>query len=337
MRQKIRLLVIILTLAALVVPLTAHAAVVGRFTLVTGQVDLLKGGKLPAIAAKVQDGVEPGDVIRTKTKAKAQLTMVDDSVITLAPESRLAIADYQYNPAREERRAVVRLFRGLVHTVVNRIIKTEEPDFIMETHTATIGVRGTNWYTLLGPNSTGAYLPHGYFGGEFQPLHRSRPCSCCIPCNLPRSPGQATLPAPGSDSGDPQNAGANDGHGADRRRVRIWPACPRDGRPISISLDAAGEPGPEALAANDSPGARSHSIRLPPPVQPAPSSSRTAGPPARPEPDHDWSLNDLAETAGCAGSAVRASDLPPAGCSPGRPRSGKRKNLLALIGAKEYY
>jgi hypothetical protein len=142
----------------------AHAAVVGRFSLVKGQVDLLKQGKIPAIAAKYQDGVEVGDVIRTKSKAKAQLTMVDDSIITLAPETRLAIADYQYNPARQERRAVVRAFRGLVHTVVNRIIKTEEPDFIMETHTATIGVRGTNFYTLLVPNFTGAYLAYGALG-----------------------------------------------------------------------------------------------------------------------------------------------------------------------------
>ena len=151
---------------------------VGRFTLVRGQVDVLKGGKIPAIPAKVQDGVETGDVIRTKTGAKAQLSMVDDSVITLAPESRLAIADYQYNPARGERRAVLRLFRGLVHTVVNRIIKTEEPDFIMETHTATIGVRGTDWYTLLGPNSTGVYLPRGILG---------------VSSNLPTVPGLVRL------------------------------------------------------------------------------------------------------------------------------------------------
>jgi hypothetical protein len=154
MQQRIRLALIMLVVVVLAVPLTAGAAVVGRFTLVTGQVDLLKGGKIPAIAAKVQDGVEAGDIIRTKTKAKAQLTMVDDSVITMAPESRLALADYQYDAARGERRAVVRLFRGLVHTVVNRIIKTEEPDFIMETHTAVVGVRGTNFFTLLGPIST---------------------------------------------------------------------------------------------------------------------------------------------------------------------------------------
>ena len=180
MRQKIRLLVIIFILAALAIPLTAHAAAVGRFTLIKGQVDVLKGGKVPGIPAKVQDGVEPGDVIRTKSGAKAQLSMVDASVITLAPESRLAVADYHYDPAGGERRAVLRLFRGLVHTVVNRIIKTEEPDFIMETHTATIGVRGTDWYTLLGPNSSGVYLLNGILS---------------VSSNLPAVKGSIRLPA----------------------------------------------------------------------------------------------------------------------------------------------
>ena len=164
MQRKVFCGLITIFLLALLLPTVLHASVVGRFTLIKGQVDVLKDGKLPAVSARVQDGVEPGDVIRTKSGAKAQLSMVDASIITLAPESRLAIADYHYNAAQGERRAVLRLFRGLVHTVVNRIIKTEEPDFLMETHTATIGVRGTSWYTLLGPNSTGVYLTQGILG-----------------------------------------------------------------------------------------------------------------------------------------------------------------------------
>jgi hypothetical protein len=162
MRPKIQLTLIFMMLISLSIPLAARAAgVVGRFTQVTGQVDLLKEGKVPAIAAKVQDGVEQGDVIRTKSGAKAQLTMVDDSIITMAPDSRLAIADYQYNPAREERRAVVRIFRGLVQTVVKRIIRREQPDFVIETHTAVTGVRGSNPYFLLLPSLTSVYLPQG--------------------------------------------------------------------------------------------------------------------------------------------------------------------------------
>jgi hypothetical protein len=161
MREKIRWAVILLAVMMLVVPMAAPAATVGNFTQVTGEVDLLKGGKIPAIPVRVQGGVEAGDVIRTKARAKVQLTMVDDSVITLAPESRLAIADFHYDAARNDRRAVLRLFRGLVHTVVKRLIKAEEPDFVMETLTAVLGVRGTDWYTLLGPNYTAAYLLRG--------------------------------------------------------------------------------------------------------------------------------------------------------------------------------
>jgi hypothetical protein len=155
---------IVILLLALILPLTVHATVVGHFTQLRGEVDLLKGGQIPGRAVKVQDGVEPGDVIRTKARAKAELTMIDNSIIVLAPESRLAVADYAYNPATNERRAVVRVFRGLVHTVVNRIIQTEQPDFIMETHTAVIGVRGTNWYTLLAPAFTSVYLAQGTLG-----------------------------------------------------------------------------------------------------------------------------------------------------------------------------
>jgi hypothetical protein len=167
MRRTIRLvlslwmMMALLGFIAFVGPQPAHASVAGRFTMVTGKVDLLKQGKLPAIRAKVQDGVEPGDIIRTKSRSKAQLQMVDDSIITLAPESRLAIADYQYKTAPEERRAVLRFFRGLMQATVKRIIKREEPDFIIETHTAVVGVRGSNPYVLLRPAFTTVYLPEG--------------------------------------------------------------------------------------------------------------------------------------------------------------------------------
>ena len=161
MQKKLFCGLILVLLLALTLPTSLFASVAGHFTMVRGQVDLLKGGQLPAVAAKVKDAVAPGDIIRTKSKAKAQLTMVDDSIITLAPESRIAIADYKYNTASRERRAVLRIFRGLMQTVVKHIIKKEQPDFIVETHTATIGIRGSNPYFLLMPAFTSVYLPQG--------------------------------------------------------------------------------------------------------------------------------------------------------------------------------
>lgn len=160
-----KMLVTFTMLALIVVlPLSAQAAPVGKLIMVQGHVDLLKQGKLPALAAKVNDGVEPGDVIRTKAKAKAQVLFVDDTTLTLAPESRVAIADYLYDG--RTRRATLHLFRGMVHTLVKKIIQLQEPDFVMQTHTAAVGVRGTEWYTIIKPASTLVYNTTGRLGVE---------------------------------------------------------------------------------------------------------------------------------------------------------------------------
>ena len=161
MRRKYLWAVFALLTLILLIAAGAQAAVVGRFTQVEGQVDLLKQGKVPATPARVNDGVEPGDVIRTKSKAKAQVKFVDESQVTLAPESRIAVADFVYDADKGQRRAVLRFFKGVIHTVVTRILKTQEPDFLMETHTAVMGVRGTETYSVLLPNATGAYLIDG--------------------------------------------------------------------------------------------------------------------------------------------------------------------------------
>ncbi len=158
-------LLVVFTILALVLgltgPMSAQAAPIGRFLVVEGQVDLLKGGKLPAAAAKLTDPVEPKDVIRTKSHSRAQILFVDDTILTLAPESRVAVADYFYDGAKGQRRALLQVFRGLAHTVVKRVLQLQEPDFIMQTQTAVIGVRGTEWYTLLLPNCTNVYNIQG--------------------------------------------------------------------------------------------------------------------------------------------------------------------------------
>jgi len=161
MKPKYLRAFVALLLVTLLISAAAHAAAVGRFTLVEGQVDLLKQGKIPAAAARLNDGVEPGDVIRTKSKSKAQVKFVDDSFVTMAPESRIAVADFTYDAANGERRAVLRFFKGVMHTLVTRVQQVQQPDFLMETHTAVLGVRGSEAYTVQMPNVTGAYSMSG--------------------------------------------------------------------------------------------------------------------------------------------------------------------------------
>jgi len=140
-----------------VVPHGVEAAVVGRFVLVEGRVDLLKGGKLPLVPAQVQAGLEQGDVVRTKSDSRAQIQFVDETVLTIAPSSRVAIEDYVFDAAKGKRSAVIEIFRGLVQTVVKKIYRMEEPDFVVKTTTAALGVRGTKWYTQILPSATDVY------------------------------------------------------------------------------------------------------------------------------------------------------------------------------------
>lgn len=138
----------------LILSSVAGAEVVGRLTQVDGRVDILKGGKLPAVPLMVDDTVEPGDVIRTKSLSKAQITFIDNSLLTLSQESRLAIEEFKFEPDQGTRHAVVKIFQGLALAVVNKILQAEEPDFVIKTQTAIVGVRGTEIGMRNLPNSS---------------------------------------------------------------------------------------------------------------------------------------------------------------------------------------
>jgi hypothetical protein len=150
----------VLVAFALGLPLVAQAAPVGRFVQVEGSVDLMRGGKFPAVPVKIQDEVEQGDAVRTKSLSKAEIRFVDDTVLTVAPESRVAIDEYIYDAAKSKRQATVEVFRGIVHFVVTKILQAE-PDFIMKTHTGVLGVRGTGWYAQLTAQHTDIYNEQG--------------------------------------------------------------------------------------------------------------------------------------------------------------------------------
>jgi hypothetical protein len=154
MKYKAPCGILVLVALNLLLSSGALAAVVGRITQLEGRVEILKKGELPATPAKLNDGVEPGDVLRTKSLSKAQITFVDKSIVTISPGSRLAIEEYQVDSAKGKRQAVLKLFQGLALTVVSKIYQSEKPDFVVKTHTAIMGVRGTEVGIRLNPNSS---------------------------------------------------------------------------------------------------------------------------------------------------------------------------------------
>lgn len=192
-------LLIIFSMLAILLALafSAQAAPIGRFLMVEGQVDLLRGGKLPAAAAKVTEPVELKDVIRTKSKSRAQVLFVDDTILTLAPETRVAVADYFFDRPQGLRRVLLQVFQGLAQTAVKQVLRLEKPDFLMQTQTAIIGVRGTEWFTLILPNSTNVYNISGLL--ELTASNRSIPGSLLLPARKYSVVRRDQAPGPAQD------------------------------------------------------------------------------------------------------------------------------------------
>jgi FecR protein len=159
-RKAVRI-IILFALLELVFSLPAKAAAVGRFVEVEGRVDLLKQGQLPAVAARAEDPLAVGDVVRTKSGSRAVIQFVDDTLLTIAPESRVIIQEFLFDSQKSYRRAVLKVLQGLVRTVTPRLMNGNTPNFLLETHTSVMGVRGTEWYAHLSPQATDIYTVTG--------------------------------------------------------------------------------------------------------------------------------------------------------------------------------
>jgi hypothetical protein len=122
-------------------PCWSQTQEVGHFSQVVNQVNHQKHGKGPETLAKVKDGVENQDAVKTKALSRAMMQFVDDTIMTVGPKTELTIEDYMYDAKKGNRSAVVEVYKGVVETVVPKVTPTEKPDFTMRTPSATAGIR----------------------------------------------------------------------------------------------------------------------------------------------------------------------------------------------------
>ncbi len=132
--------IMFLVCLGLALALPAGAEDVGKFTQVVKTVDHLKAGQAPAVQAKVEDKVANKDVVETHKQSRAQMKFVDETVVTVAPQSKVTIDEYMCDLQKGKCKATMRVIQGLVHTVVPP--QKEKPDVTIKTTNAIMGIRG---------------------------------------------------------------------------------------------------------------------------------------------------------------------------------------------------
>ena len=145
--------------AALIVSLSHTAfAASGKFQFVSGDVRVqTKTGEIVSVV-KGSD-VNEGDVIFSGSPALAQLKMDDGGTLVVRANTRLTISTYRFNGTEDgTERATYRLDRGSVRAITGQIGKTNKQNYLIQTPTASIGVRGTDHEPAFIPKNDDGYL-----------------------------------------------------------------------------------------------------------------------------------------------------------------------------------
>lgn len=144
--QRIRLIdlrrfVVVLVLG--LTPLAALATDIAQFKVAKGAVYLERGGK--RFPAYVGTHLQATDVVVTGADGSAGITFIDNSLLSVGPNSVLQIERYAFNSTTHEGVFDTTLSRGTLSMVSGKIAKQSPDSVKVRTPSSILGVRGTEF------------------------------------------------------------------------------------------------------------------------------------------------------------------------------------------------
>ena len=149
----------ILIISILVLSLNLFASGVATITALKGSANIQRGDS--TINAAIGTELEQKDVLKTKDNSKLQIIFKDETIITLGKNSDFSIEEYMFE---ENQKPIAKfgMIKGAMRTITGRIGKIAPEKFSVQTKTATIGIRGTNFAVTVGEDgSYQAYCTYG--------------------------------------------------------------------------------------------------------------------------------------------------------------------------------
>jgi len=100
----------------------------------------------------VDSPIYVGDVISTGPEARIEITMIDETIMTLGESAVFIVIDYVFQG--DEGNAATRLLSGALRSVSGKIAELQNKPFKVYSEFGTVGIRGTDFWA-------------GYLHGEF--------------------------------------------------------------------------------------------------------------------------------------------------------------------------
>ena len=153
------LAILCLALLAEATPVRAQAPAVGTVEALVGTAVITRHATGEAGPLTVGAELFEGDRIRTETGARIRLTLRDGSLLTCGEATGLTLDRALYAPEQASRSYLVRVSFGIVRAVVELL--APPATFEMQTNTAVISVRGTEWIAEVERGATAVVALEG--------------------------------------------------------------------------------------------------------------------------------------------------------------------------------
>ena len=116
-------------------------AAAGRIKVLSGSVVIVRAG-VP-VAAQLGHVVLEADALRTGADGRVGITLLDDTRVSLGPDSEVRLDRFAFAPADGRIGLVLNFVHGVAAYVSGRIAKLAPDAVRLETPSAIVGVRGT--------------------------------------------------------------------------------------------------------------------------------------------------------------------------------------------------
>ena len=133
---------------------------VGRITRITGEVILNREGETASLWPKLTDPIYLHDAIETGEGAFVQIFFDNNSMLELAPGSRIKIDEYFAGERAAEGTSRIHLFFGKIRTILQKLY-LERQEFEITTTNAIAGAMGTSFIMDYAPPETRVYVLDG--------------------------------------------------------------------------------------------------------------------------------------------------------------------------------
>ena len=147
---KLKNAALLMALAA-IYPVTAHSAAgVAQFAI--GDVNVRRGAASMPLAKG--QSIDSGDNIVTGSAGQTQIRFTDGGLVSLAPNSQFNIDKYadENDPGKDS--FAVSFLRGGMRAITGLIGKRKTDNYKVTTNTATIGIRGSAFSSVINPDGT---------------------------------------------------------------------------------------------------------------------------------------------------------------------------------------